>query len=214
MSRVADFQKYLERIFDTPGGREVLGHLERQADDKDRRIVRRHECVAQAEEARRLAHEELPKLRAVCGRAQAEVEAAREALRRAEDRRERAGRDAEAVLSRSIEERRRAESGLRNTADPRLTEARSLLSEAHHHWRHAASALAQKELHGEFMEAHYVVTNRAEIDALKARVEASIDEIEMLLFVPEPSEPEIVAAVTAANAAARPSLACVRRFFE
>ena len=126
----------------------------------------------------------------------------------------RAGRDAEAVLSRSIEERRRAESGLRNTADPRLTEARSLLSEAHHHWRHAASALAQKELHGEFMEAHYVVTNRAEIDALKARVEASIDEIEMLLFVPEPSEPEIVAAVTAANAAARPSLACVRRFFE
>ena len=49
---------------------------------------------------------------------------------------------------------------------------------------------------------------------MKARVEASIDEIEMLLFVPEPSEPEIVAAVTAANAAARPSLACVRRFFE
>ena len=45
--------------------------------------------------------------------------------------------------------------------------------------RHAASALAQKELHGEFVEARYVVTNREEIDALKARLERPIDAIEV-----------------------------------
>jgi hypothetical protein len=117
------------------------------------------------------------------------------------------------MLRRSIDERRRAESGLRNTADPRLAEARSLLSEAHHHWHHAANELAEKELHGEFMSAHYIITNRAEIDALRTRVEVSIDVIEKLFLVPEPTEAEIVVAVTEAQAAAAPILACVRRFF-
>jgi hypothetical protein len=213
MSPVADFSKYFQRIFNTPGGKKLFGDLERQADDKDRVIAARHQYVLQIAEARRLVQEDLPELRAVCAQIDVDVEAARTALRQAEDRRQRAGWDAEAVLRRSIAERRAGETGLRTTADPRLTEARSLLSEAHANWRHAAAELTRKALVGEFMAAHYEDLNRDEVEALRTRVERAIDVIDKLLFVPEPTEEQIVAAVTEAEAAARPILACVRHFF-
>ena len=127
MSRTADLAEYVTRLFNSPGGRKVFGDLERQADEKDKTIARRHEFVAQLEEARRLDREEYPRLQAVCTQADAEVKTARETLWKVQARRERVGQDAESMLRRSIDERRRAESGLRNTADPRLAEARSLL---------------------------------------------------------------------------------------
>lgn len=213
MRAVADFQKYIQRIFDTPGGREVLGKLERQADERDRRIVRRHELVAQIAEAKRVKRDEVPKMDALVPAAEAALVAARDAFHKARVRREEVGRAAHNLHMRCYDDVRKAEGQLRFTADQRLKDAHDLLIEASAHWHHAIPDLQQRELHGEFMDAHYVITNQAEIDALKARVDASLKAMDALMLVAEPTENAVVATVEEANAAARPILAITRRFF-
>lgn len=213
MSRAADLGTYFKRIFETPGGRKVFGDLERQADEKDRVIARRREVVAKIAESRRVQREDVPKAEALIAPADAELAAAREAFRKARVRREELGRAAHNLFMRCVDEVRRAEAELRFTSDPRLKDAHELLIEAAGKWHHAAHELAKRELHGEFMNAHYVITNQTEIDALRTRVEASLTQVDALRLLPDPSEEEIVAAVTEANAAARPIVACVGRFF-
>jgi hypothetical protein len=213
MSRAADLGTYFKRIFETPGGRKVFGDLERQADEKDRVIASRREAVAKIAEARRVQREDVPKLDALVPPADAELVAAREAFRKARVRREETGRAAHNLHMRCIDDVRRAEGELRNTSDQRLKDAHELLMEAAAKWHHAVPDLQKRELHGEFMEAHYVITNQAEIDALKTRVDASLEVMDALRLLSDPSEEEIVAAVAEANAAARPILAITRRFF-
>lgn len=213
MSRTTDLGTYFKRIFETPGGRKVFGDLERQADEKDRVIARRREFVAKIAEARRVDREDVPRLEALVAPADAELAAARESLRRARVRREDVGRAAHGLHMRCYDEIRRAEAELRRTSDPRLSDAHEILIEASAKWHHAYNELARRELHGEFMNAHYVITNHEELEGLKSRVAASLRAVDALRLQPDPAEDEIVAVIAEANAASRPILACVARFF-
>lgn len=213
MSRTADLGTYFKRIFDTPGGRKVFGDLERQADEKDHVITHRREIVAKIAELKRVQREDVPKMEAVIPQADAEFVAAREAFRKARSRREDVGHAAHRLHMRCYEDVRRAEAELRATCDQRLKDAHEILIEAGGRWHHAYNELAKRELHGQFMEAHYVITNHAALEGLRARVEASLEAVDALRLHPDPSEEEIVDTVTEANAAARPILAVVARFF-
>jgi hypothetical protein len=213
MSRTADLGTYFKRIFETPGGRKVFGDLERQADEKDRVLSRRREVLAQIVEAKRVNREDLPQLEALVPAADTALAAAREAFESARAHRENVGRAAHALHMRCYEDVRRAEHELRRTSDQRLQDAHANLIEAHARWHHAYNELAKRELHGEFLDAHYVITNHEELLALKSRVEASLDAVDALRLVPDPTEAQIVSAVSEANAAAGPILACVARFF-
>lgn len=211
MSPAADLGAYFKRIMRTPGARKVFGDIERQVDEQDRLVARRHEFVRQRAEARRVQREDYPKLRAAADAIDAEVNAAREALLAAQKRRSDAGSKANGVNVQAVNDERGAVAELRRTSDPRLREAEETLYAAAGNWSHAARALVKKELRGQFLQAHYVDLNREEVDGLKTRVDASLKQVQVLMLAPEPSEEEIVAAVTEANAAAKPILDNVHR---
>jgi hypothetical protein len=213
MSPTADLSTYFKRIFGTPGGQKIISDLERQADDRDRTIMARFAAVARIDGAKRAEREDYPKLRAAAEAIDAEVVAARQALRDAEMRRVVAGGKAERLLLQCADDERRGEAELRRTADPRLVDAEETLCTAGANWHHAARVLLKQELRGEFMEAHVVDLNRDDVAGLRTRVDEALARVQALIRTPDPAENEILAALAEAKAASEPILSSVRHYF-
>jgi hypothetical protein len=208
-----DMIETLARFVRTDAGRRWFESVDRATRAQQETVAERVELVAAIEETERVEREDVPPLRAAVERADVQLAAARAAFEKAKRRRYETGIAAENLRDRAREDRRRARGRLRLTADPRLAPARDTLLAAAHNWHHAANAMARFETRGEFMEARQVMVNREELGALRDRIDRALERIEVLELLAEPTEDEIVAAVTEAQDAAEPVLGVVRRHF-
>ena len=203
----------MKRWFETNEGQRFLDDAERDGATREAGVARRRELVETIADCRRRERTEMPKLDAVVVEKSVALDAAREALTKADREHYEAGMAAFNRRSQLRTAASSAEGELKVTADARLLEMRDTLYEAASNWHHVANAKARFETRCEFMEAHQVIVNREEIDALKTRVERALARVEALILVAEPREEDGVAAVVEGEMAASPILASLRRRF-
>lgn len=191
----------LKRLFSTTGGKAVLESLEREAAETEDAMDLRRAAAARVSEARRRDREEKPALEVAHGKAEAAFQEARRKFEEARRTRYEAGTALRLHRERVREDLRRGEGELRRTADPRLREMLDRLYEACANFHHYANRRLHLELHGQFMQAHYVAVNQAEVDAMEARLDTALESVEKWLLVPEPAEEDIVRILAEAESA-------------
>ena len=209
-------EKVMERLAEwvrTGPGRRWFEQVDRETSAREDAVAERRVLIERIAEARRQRRENLPRFVAEVDEKVAVLAVAKTAYEKARRERYEVGIAAERFADRLREDVRRAEGRLRVTADPRLLEVRDVLLDAAHNWHHAANAKACFETRGEFMDAHKVMLNRDELDAMRSRIDRALARVEALLLVAEPREDEILAAVLEGEAASEPVLGVVRRYF-
>jgi hypothetical protein len=189
-----------EWVETTPGKR-WFEQVDRETKAQESAVEERRALVQTIADARRREREELPKLKAAVEQKDAALKAARAAHKAAERARYDAGSAAGRLSDAVRETVRRAEGRLRSTCDARLKDAQELVGDAWHDWSRIWDRLAQRTTVGEFMEARTVITNNAELEALRQELVDTHGAIEKFKLVAEPREEEILAFVARAHAA-------------
>ena len=197
----SDVLDSLARWVKTAPGRRWFEGVDREAKVREEAISERRALVARIADAKRSQREDLPKLHAVCEKADAVLKAATAEYDKARRARYEAGMTASSLFDRLHLEIRRAEGRLRVSCDPRLNEMQELLGDVWRDWDRTWDKLAIRETVGEFMGAYTRIVNKAELEALRQGVVDAHEAIEKFKQVAEPTEQEILAMLARGQAA-------------
>lgn len=195
MDRLAEWVK-------TGPGRRWFEQVDREAKAREEAVAERRALVRSISEAQREEREELPRLRAAVAETDAVLHAAKAAYEKADRARYEAGLAASRCVDRVRQEVRRAEGRLRLTCDPRLADAQELLGDVRRDWDRIQRRLAQRVRAEEWMAVRSIITNTAELEALRKELRDADDAIEAAKLVAEPTEEEILAVLARAHRAA------------
>lgn len=197
-------ESVLERLavwVKTAPGRRWFEQVDREAKARESEVSERRAMAQQIADARRAQKEELPELQAVLDEKDAVLKAAKAACDRARRARYEAATakfSRDQALSLAI---RRAEGRLRVTCDARLDAAQELLGDAYRDWDRIHGRLAQRVRAEDWMAVKSIITNTAELAALRQELIDADQAIERFKLVAEPSEEDVLAQVERAHAA-------------
>lgn len=190
----------LDRLMSKPGAEAVFEALSAHVEEHGEHLKRRHDAVA-AVAAAKEALEPKPDVTAELARLEAQEKETRERLHTIQRQRSDLAQKTMSARTTSLLVINRGETLLRGTCDERIRRLMDALRDEHRNFDRTWERLAVRETRGTGWECHAVILNKAELQAMQKALRDSLDALDRLSLVAEPTAEELEHAFSVARAA-------------